>query len=157
RALAEWLTRPDHPLTARVIVNRVWQRHFGGGLVETPSDFGRMGAEPSHPALLDWLATELINRGWSLKSLHRLIVTSATYRQPSKPVGDRNGDPENGWLSHQNRKRPDGEAIRDALLSSSRRLNPAIGGPPVFPPLPQELTNLASKGAIWPVSPARRD
>jgi hypothetical protein len=157
RALADWLTRPDHPLTARVIVNRVWQGHFGRGLVDTASDFGLMGGEPSHQALLDWLATELVRAGWSLKSLHRLIVTSAAYLQSSRSAGDRNRDPENRWLSHQNRRRLDGEAIRDALLSSSGQLNPAIGGPPIFPPLPRELTNLSSKGAIWPVSPAVSD
>ncbi len=83
-ALADWLLRPDHPLTARVIVNRLWQHHFGRGLVGTPSDFGTMGDEPTHPELLDWLATELIARGWSLKSMHRLIVTSAAYRQTSR-------------------------------------------------------------------------
>ena len=86
-ALADWLARPDHPLTARVIVNRLWQQHFGRGLVATPSDFGTMGEEPSHPELLDWLATELVAEGWSLKAMHRLIVTSATYRQSS--VADR--------------------------------------------------------------------
>src|SRR5206468_496666 len=83
-ALSVWLTRPDHPLTARVIVNRLWQHHFGRGIVATPSDFGAMGEEPSHPELLDWLATELVARGWSLKAMHRLMVTSATYRQSSR-------------------------------------------------------------------------
>ena len=86
RALADWLVRPDHPLTARVIVNRLWQHHFGRGIVATPSDFGTMGAEPTHPELLDWLATELVARGWSLKAMHRLMVTSATYRQSSRPT-----------------------------------------------------------------------
>jgi uncharacterized protein DUF1553/uncharacterized protein DUF1549 len=152
RALADWLTRPDHPLTARVIVNRLWQGHFGRGLVGTSSDFGRMGDEPSHPELLDRLATELVERGWSLKAMHRLIVTSATYRQSSKPTAARNADPENLLLARQNRRRLDGEAIRDALLAAAGRLNPALGGPAVFPPLPPELTKLSSKGAIWPVS-----
>src|SRR5262249_12604788 len=81
RALAEWVTKPDHPLTARVIVNRVWQSHFGRGLVGTPNDFGAQGERPSHPELLDWLAGELVRSGWSLKRLHRLIVTSSAYRQ----------------------------------------------------------------------------
>jgi hypothetical protein len=154
RALAEWLTQPDHPLTARVIVNRLWQYRFGRGLVGTSSDFGKMGDEPSHPELLDWLATELVARGWSLKAMHRLIVTSAAYRQSSRPrsPAEREADPENRWLSGQNRRRLDGEAIRDALLAASGRLNPALGGPGVFPPLPPELTMLSSKGAIWPVS-----
>jgi hypothetical protein len=154
RALADWLTRPDHPLTARVMVNRLWQGHFGRGLVGTSSDFGKMGDEPSHPELLDWLAAELVARGWSLKAMHRLIVTSAAYRQSSRPrpPAECEADPENRWLSGQNRRRLDGEAIRDALLAASGRLNPALGGPGVFPPLPPELTKLSSKGAIWPVS-----
>jgi hypothetical protein len=156
-ALAEWLTRARHPLTARVVVNRLWQGHFGRGLVDTASDFGRMGGEPTHPELLDWLATELIERNWSLKALHRLIVTSSTYRQSSKLAVAPNLDVENHWLSHQNRRRLDGEAIRDALLSACGHLNPALGGPGVFPPLPSELTKLSSKGAIWPVSPDARD
>jgi hypothetical protein len=159
RALAEWLTRSDHPLTSRVIVNRVWQYHFGRGLVGSASDFGKMGDEPSQPELLDWLATELVARGWSLKAIQRLIVNSAAYRQSSQPrsPADREADPENRWLSGQNRRRLDGEAIRDTLLSVSGRLNPALGGPGVFPPLPPELTKLSSKGAIWPVSPRIAD
>jgi hypothetical protein len=152
KALAEWLTRPDHPLTARVMVNRLWQGHFGRGLVGSASDFGRMGEEPSHPELLDWLATELVRQGWSLKAMHRLIVTSATYRQTSRPTSAGNADRENPWLARQTRRRLDGEAIRDALLAVSGRLDPALGGPGVFPPLPPELTRLSSKGAIWPVS-----
>ena len=83
QALAEWMTRPDHPLTARVMVNRLWQNHFGHGIVATPSDFGTQGTEPSHPELLDWLSTEFVARGWGMKALHRLMVTSATYRQSS--------------------------------------------------------------------------
>ncbi len=159
RALAEWLTRADHPLTTRVIVNRIWQYHFGRGLVGTSSDFGKMGDEPSHPELLDWLATELVARGWSLKAMHRLVVTSAAYRQSSRPrsPAEREADPENRWLSGQNRRRLDGEAIRDAMLVASGRLNPALGGPGVFPTLPPELTKLSSKGAIWPVSPRIAD
>jgi hypothetical protein len=153
-ALANWLTRPDHPLTARVMVNRIWQGHFGRGLVDTPSDFGTMGAEPSLPELLDWLASEFVARGWSAKDLHRLIVSSATYRTQSVPASPEaaGADPDNTWLAHQNRRRLDGEAIRDALLAVSGRLNPSRGGPGVFPPLPAELTRLSSKGAIWPVS-----
>jgi hypothetical protein len=156
-ALARWLTRGDHPLTARVMVNRVWQGHFGRGLVGTPSDFGQMGDAPSHPDLLDWLAGEFMARGWSLKALHRLIVTSATYRQSSRPSPAHDADPENLLLSRQNRRRLDGEAIRDALLEASGELNPALGGPGVFPPLPAELTRLSSKGEIWPVSPRIAD
>jgi hypothetical protein len=158
KALADWLVRPDHPLLARVIVNRLWQHHFGRGLVATPSDFGTMGEEPSNPELLDWLATELIARDWSLKAMHRLIVTSATYRQSSR--GTRPGaaaDPENLLLWRQNRQRLDGEAIRDALLAVSGRLYSAMGGPSVFPELPPELSKLSSKGAVWPVSARPED
>ncbi|HEX8200009.1 MAG TPA: DUF1553 domain-containing protein, partial [Isosphaeraceae bacterium] len=157
-ALARWLTRPGHPLTARVIVNRLWQHHFGRGIVATASDFGTMGEEPSHPELLDWLATELVARGWSLKALHRLMVTSSAYRQSTRLLPEAQElDPENTLLWRQNRRRLDGEAIRDALLAASGRLNPRMGGPCVFPELPAELTQLSSKGAIWPVSPRAED
>ncbi len=157
-ALARWLTRPDHPLTARVLVNRLWQGHFGRGIVATPSDFGIMGEEPTDPALLDWLATEIVAREWSLKAMHRLIVTSATYRQSSAAGAEAlRADPENSLLSRHSRIRIEGEAIRDAMLSVSGRLNPAIGGPCVFPELPGELTRLSGKGAIWPVSVREED
>lgn len=158
KTLAAWLTAADNPLTARVMVNRLWQGHFGRGLVGTPSDFGKMGDEPSHPELLDWLACELISQGWSLKAIHRLIVTSATYRQSSRPIKNQeDADPDNHLLARQNRRRLEGEAIRDALLTVSGRLNPALGGPGVFPPLPPELTKLSSKGAVWPVSARAED
>ena len=159
-ALADWLTRPDHPLTARVLVNRLWQYHFGRGIVATPSDFGTMGEEPSHPELLDWLATELVLRGWSLKAMHRLMVTSAAYRQSARANSAAlAADPENSLVWRRSRQRLDGEALRDALLAVSGRLNPALGGPPVFPELPAELTKLSNKGAVWPVStrPEERD
>ena len=157
-ALASWLTRPDHPLTARVIVNRLWQHHFGRGIVATPSDFGTMGTEPTHPELLDWLATELVARGWGLKTMHRLMVTSATYRQSSRPdPTSLAADPENALFNRHIRQRLDGEAVRDALLAVSGRLNPALGGPSVFPELPAELAKLSGKGAAWPVSEKARD
>ena len=157
-ALADWLVRPDHPLTARVIVNRLWQHHLGRGLVATSSDFGVMGEEPSHPELLDWLATELVAQGFSLKAMHRLIVTSATYRQASVATkAAAAADPDNLLFSRQNRRRLDGEAIRDALLAVSGSLNPAMRGPSVFPELPSELSKLSSKGAVWPVSPRLAD
>ena len=111
-----------------------------------------MGDEPSHPELLDWLASEFIARGWSLKAMHRLIVTSAVYRQSSLSPRTRGSDPENRLLAHQNRRRLDGEAIRDALLAVSDQLSLKFGGPGVFPPLPPELTKLSSKGEVWPVS-----
>ena len=113
-----------------MVVNRLWQRHFGRGLVATASDFGLMGESPSHPELLDRLAIELVDRGWSLKAIHRLIVTSATYRQSSRPTPEAAGlDPDGALLSRHPRRRLDGEAIRDALLATSGRLNPAMGGP----------------------------
>ncbi|MCH7685843.1 MAG: DUF1553 domain-containing protein, partial [Planctomycetes bacterium] len=129
-ALARHLTRPDHPLTARVMVNRIWQYHFGVGLVETPSDFGRMGARPSHPKLLDWLATEFVARGWSLKKLHRLIVTSQTYRQSSRPRDDAMAiDAESRLLWRYPPRRLDAEAIRDSILTVSGKLNTKMHGP----------------------------
>jgi hypothetical protein len=157
-ALADWLVRADHPLTARVIVNRIWQNHFGRGLVATASDFGTMGEEPTHPDLLDWLATEFVNRGWSMKAMHRLILSSATYRQSSVAEATAvAADPDNLLFSRQIRRRLDGEAIRDALLFVAGSLNPAMKGPSIFPELPSELSKLSSKGAVWPVSPRPAD
>jgi hypothetical protein len=128
-ALAKWLSSPENPLTWRVMANRLWQWHFGVGLVNTPNDFGKMGTKPTHPELLDWLAAELRERG-SLKSLHRLIVTSATYRQnsTSRPDGMK-ADPDNHLLWRQNRTRLDAEQVRDALLAVSNRLDRTPGGP----------------------------
>ncbi|MDR3637401.1 MAG: DUF1549 and DUF1553 domain-containing protein [Isosphaeraceae bacterium] len=137
KALADWLTGPDHPLTARVIVNRLWQNHFGRGIVATPSDFGAQGSESTHPELLDWLATELVARGWSLKAMHRLMVTSATYRQSSVPSAKSLADdPENALVTRMFRRRLEGEAVRDALLAVSGELDRRVGGPSVFPDLP---------------------
>ncbi len=134
RALADWLVRPDNPLTARVIVNRLWQQHFGVGIVASASDFGLAGESPSHPELLDWLAVELTAKGWSLKELHRLMVKSASYRQAS--AGNRAAlelDPDNTLAWRHNRRRLDAEEIRDALLFVSGQLNLARGGPPFDP------------------------
>jgi hypothetical protein len=133
-ALARWLTRPDNPLTARVMVNRIWQQHFGVGLVATASDFGRLGEPPSHPELLDWLARRFIADGWRLKPLHRLIVTSATYRQAAAHADGelaRRKDPENRWLWRMNVRRLDAEQIRDAMLALSGELDLTAGGPSV--------------------------
>ncbi len=129
-ALARWITHPAHPLTARVIVNRLWQHHFGEGLVATPSDFGVNGARPSHPELLDWLASELVAHGWSLKHIHRLIVTSATYRQSSaaRPEGlDRDAGAR--WLWRFPPRRVEAEALRDNILAVSGNLDLRPGGP----------------------------
>ena len=136
-ALAQWIASPENPLTARVMVNRLWQGHFGRGIVSTPSDFGTQGSGPSNPALLDWLATEFIAQGWSMKSMHRLMVTSATYRQSSEPDAKTLADdPDNTLFGRMPRKRLEGEAVRDAMLAVAGQLNPKVGGPSVFPDLP---------------------
>jgi hypothetical protein len=152
--LARWLTSPDNPLTARVLVNRVWGWHFGRGIVPTPGDFGTRGDPPSHPELLNWLASDFVSHGWSLKRLHRLIMTSSTYRMTSVATTRAHEiDPENASLSHFPRRRLEGEAIRDAMLACSGRLNARLGGPPVVPPLGKdELTGLFDPKAMWKVS-----
>ena len=145
-ALADWLVSPRNPLTARVIVNRVWQSYFGEGLVATPNDFGLAGARPSNPELLDFLARELVRGGWSLKKLRRLIVTSTTYRQAGKP------------------RRLTAEALRDSMLAVAGRLTPCEGGPPVWPALPAEviqanpaiLDDNAEKTKGWYPSPPEK-
>ena len=148
---AHWLIDLRNPLTARVTMNRVWQNYFGLGLVETENDFGTQGARPSHPELLDWLAVEFPKRGWRLKEMHRLIVTSATYRQASRNRADlATRDPRNRLLGRQNRLRLEAEIVRDAALAASGLLQSQIGGPSVFPPQPEGLfsfTQLA--GQYW--------
>jgi mono/diheme cytochrome c family protein len=140
-ALAAWLTNPSNPFTARVIVNRVWQYHFGRGIVGTSSDLGNAGDRPTHPELLDWLASELVQKGWSLKQLHRLIVTSATYRQACiSNVRSGRLDPENRLLWRYPRQRLEGEVIRDSILAVSGTLNDKMGGPSVMPDLPSGVT-----------------
>jgi hypothetical protein len=139
-AFARWLVDRRSPTTARVIVNRVWQAYFGTGLVETPEDFGTQGARPSHPELLDWLAVEFMEHGWSLKHLNRLIVSSRTYRQSSHvspALLER--DPRNRLLARGPRFRADAEVVRDIALAASGLLNPKVGGPSVCPPLPKFL------------------
>ncbi|MCA9024131.1 MAG: DUF1553 domain-containing protein [Planctomycetaceae bacterium] len=140
-ALAEWIASPDNPLTARVIVNRLWHWHFGQGIVPTPSDFGQLSGGPSHPELLDWLALKLVDNNWSLKSIHRLIVTSATYRQTSLRDEEHASDvdPDNRLLWRFNRRRLEAEAVRDSVLAVSGRLNTEQYGLPIFPPLPDDL------------------
>jgi hypothetical protein len=127
--LANWLIRADNPLTARLMVNRIWQHHFGEGLVRTPNDFGARGEPPTHPELLDYLAARFIESGWSVKALHRLILLSAVYQQSSAgPPDTVAGDPENRLLGHVNRQRLEAEALRDSLLSVSGRLDSSRGG-----------------------------
>jgi hypothetical protein len=180
--LARWIVNTNNPLTARVIVNRIWQQYFGKGLVETENDFGTQGTPPSHLELLDWLACELMTpsapgnslngskvklrsdstiqrfnasnhpsvRPWSLKHVHRLIVTSSTYRQSSKARPElATIDPNNKLLSRQNRLRLDAEIVRDVCLSASGLLNDKIGGPSVFPPQPDGVMNLGQSKREW--------
>jgi hypothetical protein len=137
---ARWLVSPESPTTSRSIVNRVWQSYFGTGLVDTPEDLGSQASAPSHPELLDWLAVEFVGRGWSLKQLHRLIVTSATYRQSSSASSDQYArDPDNRLLARGPRHRVDAEIVRDIALAASGLLNPEVGGPSVYPPAPEFL------------------
>ncbi|HKA08289.1 MAG TPA: DUF1549 and DUF1553 domain-containing protein [Gemmataceae bacterium] len=148
--LANWITDPKNPLTARVIVNRVWMQHFGQGIVGTPGDFGSQGEKPTHPELLDWLASEFVNGGWSLKKLHRMIMLSDAYQQGSAFNTDAaKVDPDNDLLWRMNRRRLDGESLRDAVLCVAGVLNPKEAGPSVYPELPSEIKT--SAGA-WPVS-----
>ncbi|MEO5957910.1 MAG: DUF1553 domain-containing protein, partial [Opitutaceae bacterium] len=148
--LARWLVEPANPLTARVLVNRIWQQYFGRGIVETENDFGTQGIPPSHPELLDWLATELIAQKWSMKAMHRLIVTSATYRQSSKARPDLDlADPLNKLLARQSRLRLDAELVRDVALGASGLLVPTLGGPPVYPPQPDGVMTLGQQRKTW--------
>jgi hypothetical protein len=152
--LAQWLTSPDHPLMARVTVNRFWQDHFGTGLVKTVEDFGLQGETPSHPKLLDWLAVEFVESGWDVKALHRAIVTSQTYRQTSRCTEELQSlDPENRLLARGPRYRTDGFTIRDVALQASGLLVDKPGGPSVYPYQPKGLWEslAAGPGQRYPV------
>ena len=159
-ALANWMTDKRHPLTARVMANRIWQQHFGTGLVTTPSDFGIMGTSPTHPELLDWLAAELQDQAWDLKAIHRLIVTSATYMQASEDdeiyKKNKQADPDNVLLSRFPRQRLDGEAIRDAMLVAAGFRQFEMKGPGVRPPIQEEVSQTLLKNQ-WNVSPNEKD
>jgi hypothetical protein len=133
-ALAEWIASREHPLTARVMVNRLWQGHFGRGIVATPNDFGRQGERPSSPELLDWLAVEFMDKGWSVKQMHRLIMNSAVYKARRAPA------------------RLDAEAIRDSVLSASGGLNGKMYGPPVVMPLADDEREAMRDLSMWPVT-----
>ena len=166
--LAKWLTRPDNSLSLRTIANRIWQHHFGEGLCDSPSDFGVMGDTPEHDQLLDWLATEFPRRGFSFKKMHRLIVTSATYRQVSRLPEHASPDVKSVWhkslksdrrnrlWSRMSRRRLEGEAVRDAMLVASGQLSERRGGPGIRPPLPDELVHTLLKNQ-WPVSKDSED
>ena len=149
--LANWLVDPKNPLTARVMVNRIWLYHFGTGIVATPGDFGRMGARPTHPELLDYLASTFVENGWSIKKMHRLILLSNTYQQSSDVQAKAaQADPDNKLLWRYNRRRLEAEAIRDSMLQVSGLLNPKMAGPGVFPTVPDgvlsELSATAAAG-----------
>jgi len=150
---AKWLVRDDNPLTARVTVNRIWQEYFGKGIVESENDFGAQGSKPSHPELLDWLASEFMRQKWSQKAIHRLIVTSAAYRQSSKQRPElEEVDPYNKLLARQNRLRLDAEIIRDSALSASGLLTDQVGGPSVYPPIPEGAMSVTQVAGAWPVA-----
>ena len=154
-ALAEWIASPRNPLTARVMVNRVWQHHFGKGLVKTTTDFGRAGTPPTHPELLDWLAAEFVDGGWSVKKLHKLIMLSQAYRQSSRADNERAlaADPANNLLWRQNLRRLEAEAVRDTMLSVAGTLNPQMAGRGFFPHLGGEvLAGQSRPGLDWEVS-----
>lgn len=151
--LAQWLVDDRNPLTPRVMMNRVWQHYFGQGFVLTPEDLGTRSDPPSHPELLDWLGTEFVRQKWSLKAMHRLIVTSATYRQRSEVTPALlEKDPSNRWLSRGPRFRVDAEVVQDIALKSSGLLNPKIGGPSVFPALPEGVMQISYGPIPWNVS-----
>ena len=150
RALAEWLGSAENPLTARVIVNRIWSHHFGQGIVGTLDNFGKMGEKPTHPELLDWLAVEFMSRGWSIKQMHRLMMTSEAYQMSSQhqDAGDTEKDPDNQYLWRFRIQRLDAEIVRDAMMAASGALDLTMGGPPVFPHIPGEILRSMSEG-IW--------
>jgi mono/diheme cytochrome c family protein len=148
--LARWLVSSENPLTARVTVNRMWQQFFGKGIVETENDFGTQGTPPTHPELLDWLAREFVRSKWSTKAMHRLIVTSATYRQSSRARPELvKVDPYNRLLGRQNRLRLEAEVVRDAALAVSGLLSSKIGGPSVFPPQPDGIYRFTQVPRVW--------
>lgn len=150
---AKWLVDKDNPLTARVNVNRMWQHYFGKGIVETENDFGLMGDKPTHPELLDWLASEFMDGGWKMKSVHRTIVLSAAYRQSSANRPDAAAiDPYNKLLARQNRLRLDAEIIRDSALVATNLLGRQVGGPSVYPPIPKGATDITQVKREWKVS-----
>ncbi len=149
--LAQWIVDRKSPTTARVIVNRIWQAYFGQGLVTTPEDFGTRVEKPSHPELLDWLACEFMERGWSFKAMHRLITASATYKQSSRVTPELyQKDPYNKLLARGPRFCVDAETVQDIALYASGLLNPKVGGPSVRPPIPQSVADTVYGGFSWP-------
>jgi hypothetical protein len=154
RVLAEWVVNPKNPLTARVLVNRLWQHHFGRGLVRTTSDYGFQGAKPTHPQLLDWLASDLVAEGWRIKRLHKLIIMSSVYQQASAGREEALAkDPENNLLWRFDMRRLSAEELRDSILAVNGSLRLDVGGPSIYPPIPKEvLAGQSRPGNGWPVS-----
>jgi hypothetical protein len=152
--LAEWIASPGNPLTPRVLANRLWQHHFGRGIVPTPNDFGKLGDPPTHPELLDWLASEVLARGWKLKELHRMLMTSAAYRMASKTdPATFSKDPSNDLFSRFGMRRLTAEELRDSILAANGTLNLKMGGPSVFVPLPREVLETSSTPkSVWGTS-----
>ena len=153
--LANWILDPQNPLPSRVIANRIWQNHFGRGIVATPNDFGRMGTRPTHPELLDYLANQFIQGGWKFKPLHRMILLSSTYQQSSQPPAQAAAaekDPDNTLLWKFSRRRLEAEEIRDASLAIAGKLNPKQGGPSVIIPIDPDLLNVMYKPTQWAVT-----
>jgi hypothetical protein len=145
--LANWIVDPENPLTARVMVNRIWQYHFGRGIVSTANDFGRMGGKPSHPELLDYLANQFIASGWQMKPLHRMILLSSAYRQSSESPNERDAD--NSLLWKFSKRRLEAEEIRDSMLAISGKLNPKIGGPSILVPIDKDLVKMLKRPQYW--------
>jgi hypothetical protein len=156
-ALANWLASAEHPLTARVMVNRIWQLRMGTGIVATPNDFGVLGSRPSNLALLDWLATEFVRQGWSVKKIDRMILLSNTYRQSTEPnEAAMAADPENKLFWRTARRRLEAEFLRDAVLAVTGSLNTALGGRPIRTPIEPEIYDLifteGEPDNLWPVN-----
>ena len=150
-ALAEWIASRDNPLTARVMVNRIWHHHFGRGIVRTLDNLGRMGDAPTHPELLDWLAVEFMDRGWSVKEMHRLLMTSEAYRMASSFEHEANAgaDPENDLLWRYRPQRIEAEILRDAIMTVSGGIDLTVGGPPVFPHIPADILFQSDGKGFW--------
>ena len=158
--LAEWITDPSNPLTARVMVNRLWQGHFGHGIVSTPNDFGRMGQKPSHPEMLDYLANQFVAGGWKIKPMHKMLVMTNAYRQSSHSPIEKAAeevDPENKLLWRYERRRLEAEEMRDSMLAASGLLNNKMGGPGVIVPVEKELVNFLYKPSQWSVTQGEKE
>jgi hypothetical protein len=149
-ALAEWLTARDNPLPARVMVNRIWHHHFGRGIVRTLDNLGQMGELPTHPELLDWLAVEFMDRGWSIKEMHRLLMTSEAYQMASghDDAASQTADPDNAWLWRFRQQRLEAEVVRDTIMAVGGGIDLTVGGPPIFPFVPDEVLKTSEKG-VW--------